>query len=627
MVFTCFPFAQKRKISPFSPKVLLLGFPNVGKSLLFHRLTGTYVTVSNYPGTSVELVRGRGKMNGREAEIIDTPGIYSLSGQSDEEKVTLKFLKEEKPSLILFIAEAAAFPRTLPLLLQVKDLGFPLLLVLNMLEEARKKGICIDAVSLGKKLRIPVAAAECAKKDEVERLKKVIKEILSPSFTRQGLQSRQKKAFPEKRVTSDFYEQRTHEKRLPDEIIPSGATFWGEGNFIKPHGKENFPFSYLSREGRLHLLLINPWVGYPLAFFLLFFCFYFLLGLFGAGKMVRLLEEKVFLEIVIPCFRLWADKYISFFYLRELLAGEYGLIAVGLRYSLAIVLPVVTIFFFFFGLLEDCGYLPRLSYLLHRPLSYLGLDGRGAIPLVMGFGCGTMAVLVTRLLETPRERFLATFLLSLGIPCSAQLGLLVAILSPYPVMLLLWGLSCGILFAASGAIVNRFYPGEKGCLCCEFPPLRLPQISAVFRKTSARLIWYLREILPFFLLISLVFQLMVTAGFIAPLEEIFFPFFQNIGLPRESIPVFIFGFLRRDYAAAGFYDLVRQGILTPPAALVGATVLTLFFPCIAQFTLILKERGLKEALLILLLIAFISYGAGFILNTLLSIVTAAGFPF
>lgn len=597
MLFALFPFAQKRKISTPFPKVLLLGFPNVGKSLLFHRLTGTYVTVSNYPGTSVELVRGRGKINGREAEIIDTPGIYSLSGQSDEEKVTLKFLEEEKPSLILFIAEAAAFPRTLPLLLQVKNLGFPLLLVLNMLEEARKKGISIDVASLRERLQIPVAAAECVKKDEVERLKKVIKEILSPSFTRQGLQSRQKKAFPEK-----------------EEI------------FIKPHEEEILTFSHLSREGRLHLLLINPWVGYPLAFFLLFFCFYFLLGLFGAGKIVRLLEEKVFLEIVIPCFRLWAEKYIGFFYLRELLAGEYGLMAVGLRYSLAIVLPVVTIFFFFFGLLEDCGYLPRLSYLLHKPLSYLGLDGRGAIPLVMGFGCGTMAVLVTRLLETPRERFLATFLLSLGIPCSAQLGLLVAILSPYPVMLLLWGLSCGIFFAASGAILNRFYPGEKGCLCCEFPPLRLPQISAVFRKTSARIIWYLREILPFFLFLSLVFQFMVTAGFIAPLEEILLPFFQNIGLPRESIPVFIFGFLRRDYAAAGFYDLVRQGILTPPAALVGATVLTLFFPCIAQFTLILKERGLKEALLILLLIAFISYGAGFILNSLLSVVTAAGFP-
>lgn len=627
MDFNRFPFVHKSRVFPLPRKVLLLGFPNVGKSLLFHRLTGTYVIVSNYPGTTVEVVRGKAKINGRDVEIIDTPGIYSLKGQSQEEKVTLKFLEEEKPHLILFIAESAALPRMLQMLLEVKDFCIPMVLVLNMIEEARKKGIYINVADLEKELQLPVVAVECTKKLGIDHLKNVIKNILFPSFTRQAWQLKQKKgACPGVAADCALREQTASRKQLTNKRSYIGAPFNVPGSFFKSNRGQNIFLSDLSLENRLHLLLINPWFGYPIAFLLLFFGFYLFLGVFGAGKIVRLLEEKIFVEIVIPYFRFWAEKYIGFFYLRELICGEYGLVAVGLRYSLAIVLPIVTIFFLFFGLLEDCGYLPRLSYLLHRPLRYLGLDGRGAIPLVMGFGCGTMAVLVTRLLETPRERFLATFLLSLGIPCSAQLGLLIAILSPYPLLLLLWGLSCGVLFAVAGALLNRFYPGEKSYLCYEFPPLRLPQISAIFRKTSIRIIWYLREILPFFLLISLLFQFMIMEDFIAPLEGLLLPFFQNLGLPREAIRVFIFGFLRRDYAAAGFYDLMYQGVLTPASALVGSTVLTLFFPCIAQFTLILKERGLKETLLILLLIALASYSVGFILHTILSF-SAAGLLF
>ena len=167
---------------------------------------------------------------------------------------------------------------------------------------------------------------------------------------------------------------------------------------------------------RLHLLLINPWIGYPLALFILFFCFYIVMGIMGAGTAVRFLEETVFGEIILPACDFLALKYIKGNVLKELLMGQFGLISMGLRYSFAIVLPLVTMYFLFFALLEDCGYLPRLSYLLHRPLGYLGLDGRGAIPLVLGFGCGTMGVLVTRLLKTRRERFLATFLLSWGSP-------------------------------------------------------------------------------------------------------------------------------------------------------------------------------------------------------------------
>jgi ferrous iron transport protein B len=593
---TGFPFGNKKKVS-FSPKkVLLLGFPNVGKSLLFHHLTGAYVTVSNYPGTTVEVTRGKGKIGGREVEIVDTPGIYTLKGKSPEEKVTLKFLEEEKPALILFVAEAAALPRMLHMLFEVRDYHLPLVLVLNMIDEAQKKGFTFDEAALEKELQIPVVAAVSTRKIGIDKLKNVMKSLLYPSLSLKTLGQGQKVA--------------------PSPAAPRANILKRSFQYNPPQGAFS---SDISRGNRLHLLLINPWFGYPAAFLLLFFCFYLFLGVFGAGTIVRLLEEKIFMEIITPYSCFLAQKYIRVFYLRELISGEYGLVTMGLRYSLAIVLPIVSIFFLFFGLLEDCGYLPRLSYLLHRPLGYLGLDGRGAAPLVMGFGCGTMAVLVTRLLETPRERFLATFLLSLGIPCSAQMGLLIAILAPYPALLLIWGFTCGLLFTAAGVVLDRLYPGKRSYSCLEFPPLRLPQISAILRKTSARILWYLKEIVPFFLLISLVFQFLIIKDLVAPLEGFLSPLFLNLGLPREAIRVFIFGFLRRDYAAAGLYDLMHQGILTPASALVGSTVLTLFFPCIAQLTVIVKERGIKESLLILLFIALVTYTVGFILHILLSI--------
>ncbi|MDO9536067.1 MAG: ferrous iron transporter B [Bacillota bacterium] len=577
-------------------KVLLLGFPNVGKSLLFHHLTGAYVIVSNYPGTTVEVTRGKGKIGYRDVEIIDTPGIYSLQGRSQDEKVTMKVLSEEKPHLILFVAETAALPRTFDLLRQLKDYRTPSILVLNMIDEAERRGISINEKVLEKELQIPVVPTISTQKVGIRELKKKMETLLFPSFSLDALHDTSRK------------KEKPLLQRQPANCSEKGF----HSSF-----EVTDPFSIKNSGYRLHHLLINPWIGYPLVFLLLFFCFYLFLGVLGAGTIVSFLEKRVFTEIVIPYCRIFVEKYLGSLYLREYLFGDYGLITMGLRYSLAIVLPIVGIFFLFFALLEDCGYLPRLSYLLHRPLRYLGLDGRGAVPLVMGFGCGTMAVLVTRLLETRRERFLATFLLSLGIPCSAQLGLLVAILAPYPRLLLIWGFTWGILFITSGLLLNRLYPGEKGYSCIEFPPLRVPRFSAVLQKTGARILWYLREVVPFFLLISVALQALVIKGYWGSIENFFSPLFLSMGLPRETVSVFLVGFLRRDYAAAGLYDLMQQGILAPASALIGATVLSLFFPCIAQLIIIFKERGTAESLFILLLIAIITYGIGTIMHTIL----------
>ncbi|NLX91609.1 MAG: ferrous iron transporter B [Firmicutes bacterium] len=566
---------------------MLIGFPNVGKSLLFQHLTGRHAVVSNYPGTTVDFTRGQGRLGGQIVEIIDTPGIYSLHGSSRDKVITLELLEKEKPGLVLFVAEAAVLPRVMNLFEEIRCRSFSLILVLNMIDEAEQKGIRFHLPSLEKELGVPVVATSATRRTGLENLKKKMAKLLSspePAGKKKG------------------------QKSAGSRGVPAG---WLSGAL---------PVRTESRQEKLHLLLINPWIGYPLAFFILFFFFYFIMGILGAGTAVRLLEEKFFGEIFLPFCDYLAFKYISVDFFRELILGQFGLISMGLRYSLAIVLPLVTMYFLFFALLEDCGYLPRLAYLLHRPLRHLGLDGRGAIPLVLGFGCGTMGVLVTRLLETGRERFLATFLLSLGIPCSAQIGLIVGVLAPYPKVLFLWGFSWGCIFFLAGMFLNRILPGRKKYACIEFPPLRLPQCAAVLRKTAARAIWYIKEILPFFIVISLAFQLMYLGNYLQLLEQFLAPFLQHLGLPAQVAEVFLFGFLRRDYAAAGLYDLVRRGVLEPASLPVCALVLTLFFPCIAQLVITFRERGFKESLVILILIAFISYGAGYLLNGFISAV-------
>ncbi len=578
---------------PVYKKVILLGFPNVGKSLLFQHLTGRYAVVSNYPGTTVDFSRGKGRFAGEAVEIIDTPGIYSLHGSGQEEVITLELLQKEKPCLLLFVAEAAVFPRVRELFFEIRRFSLPIILVLNMIDEAKRKGISYHLPALEKELGVPVVETSATRRSGLEELKKSVTRVLSSPETAQTVYKFTKKSRGESRE--------------------------GPGEQKQKHCAETFP-EPVSMGERLHLLLINPWIGYPLALFILFFCFYFIMGILGAGTAVGFLEETVFGEIILPACDFLALKYIKGNVLRELLMGQFGLIPMGLRYSFAIVLPLVTMYFLFFALLEDCGYLPRLSYLLHRPLGYLGLDGRGAIPLVLGFGCGTMGVLVTRLLKTRRERFLATFLLSLGIPCSAQIGLLVGVLAPYPKVLFLWGFSWGIIFFLAGIFLNRILPGKRRYTCLEFPPLRLPQFTAVFRKTASRVFWYVKEIIPFFFVISIVFQFLHMKGCLAALEKVMAPFFLHLGLPSQVAGVFLFGFLRRDYAAAGLYDLVQEGVLDSASILVCALVLTLFFPCIAQLVIIVRERGFKESLAILVLIALISYGAGYALNSFISAV-------
>jgi ferrous iron transport protein B len=267
--------------------------------------------------------------------------------------------------------------------------------------------------------------------------------------------------------------------------------------------------------------------------------------------------------------------------------------------------------------LEDSGYFPRLALLVDRGFKRIGLSGRAVIPMVLGFACDTMATMVTRTLETRRERVLATMLLALAIPCSAQLGVILAVLSGAPAALAVWGLSLLAVFVLVGLLGARLIPGETASFHMELPPLRWPRPGNVAVKTLTRMHWYFREVLPLFLLVSVLLWIGELTGAFPLVTAALMPLVHALGLPDDAATIFVFGFFRRDYGAAGLFDLHAQGALSVRQLTVAAVTLTLFIPCVAQFLMMLRERGARTAIGMVAFITPFAFGVGWLLNVLL----------
>lgn len=380
------------------------------------------------------------------------------------------------------------------------------------------------------------------------------------------------------------------------------------------------------REGRKEFaekvsrLMMNPFTGLPLLVLILYFGLYKFVGDFGAGTVVGFIEGHIFQNHVNPFLARVVASFIPWPVLQDLVIGEYGVLTLGLRYAVALILPIVTFFFIVFAVIEDTGYLPRLAMLIDRVFKGIGLSGRAVIPMVLGFGCATMATMVTRTLPTKRERIISTMLLSLAVPCSAQLGIIMALLSGRPHAMMLWGGVIAGVFLFVGYLTAKLLPGEKPSFYIELPPLRFPNVANVLAKTYLRVKWYFLEVLPFFLLASVFIWLgklthlfdLIVAGLHWPV--------RLIGLPEGTAQVFLFGFFRRDYGAAGLYDLNSQGALTGVQLVVGCVALTLFLPCIAQFLMTVKERGWKTGVGISFFVLGLSFGIAFLLNLVLTFV-------
>jgi ferrous iron transport protein B len=574
----------KLRVRPL--RIALVGNPNVGKSVVFSRLTGRYVTVSNYPGTTVALTHGRALIGAEVCDVIDTPGVNALDGSlSEDERITQQTLARGDADLVVQVADARNIRRALLLTNQIASFDIPMILVLNMVDEAWARGISVDAEALSQELGIPVIETVAIEGRGLAELREALPAARAAKVPALGSML----------ARADWANDLTRRVRHISPLSPKRAQ------------------EFLSRVTR------TPVTGLPILAGVLY-VFYLFVGVFGAQTLVGLIEDGVFGRGINPAAVWIIDRTVSYAWVRDFLIGEYGLITMGITYAVAIILPVVATFFLMFGFLEDSGYIPRLAVFSDRLFRAMGLNGKAVLPMVLGLGCDTMATMTTRILPTAKERLIAILLLALGVPCSAQLATILGILGgiSFAALLTLLTVVVGQMVLV-GFLAARVLRGDRSEFIMELPPIRWPRMSNILTKTRLRIWWYLGEAVPLFLVGTALLFVLDRTGILALISRAAEPVFVGmLGLPSSMADIFVMGFLRRDYGAAGLFQLTQSGRLTGAQAVVALTVMTLFVPCVANFLMIVRERGVRVGFAILAFITPVAVLTGAALNYVLT---------
>jgi ferrous iron transport protein B len=667
---------ERKEVVAAARTVILVGNPNVGKSVLFGALTGKYVTVSNYPGTTVEVTRGSATIEGHPWHVMDTPGTNNLLPMSEDEQVTRDILLSERGYAALQVCDAKNLRRGLLMSLQLAEAGVPFALALNMADEAASRGIAIDAERLSRELGVDVIPAVAVERKGLPQIQAALSRA-RPSTLRTRYDAHIEAAIAEVEplmppggigtralAVMALAGDESLRPHLAARLDAAGLARLDE---VRRGLASRYPESVryvlarqrLAAADKLHDAVVvrggatlasglgrklggwttHPLYGIPILAIVLFAAYEFV-GVLGAKTMVDFMENTVFAKWIVPfvdrAVRLvpW-DGAVRFLVGPPdvevtshggFLIGKYGLLSMGLAYGFAIVLPIVATFFIAFSVLEDSGYLPRLAVMVNKLFKRMGLNGKAVLPMVLGLGCDTMATMTARIMETRKERVIVTLLLALAVPCSAQIAVIFAMTSSLSAVANLWfgGTLLAVIFLV-GWLAAKVLPGRGSDFMLELPPLRVPQASNIAVKTLARIEWYLREALPLFVVGTLILWSLDRFGGLSLLERAASPVVVGLlGLPKEAASAFILGFLRRDYAAAGlfqhFQPAIQAGTMTWDMEVqitVALVTITLFIPCIANFFMILKERGWRTGVGMAAFILPFSFGVGAGVNQLM----------
>lgn len=599
-------------------KIVLAGNPNAGKSVFFNAFTGMYVDVSNYPGTTLEISHGRWG----DDVIIDTPGVYGISSFNDEERIARDIILGA--DVVINVVNALYLERDLFLTQQIIDTGVPVVVALNMVDEAARQGLSIDTAKLSEMLGVPVVPTVAVKKRGFEQLESEIKRArpghLTPGLepllkTMTGQLNNQGDVLLTLEGDASVAERHGVEPgKYRDEIYSMRRRWVNEivSSCVK-EVDQGFNFKRF-----LSGMMVHPFTGIPFLGLVLY-VIYQVVGVFIAGTVVDFLENDIMGAYYQPFITDLVGHFVAGdSAIGTILVGEFGILTMTVIYVLGLLMPLVVGFYFFLSLFEDCGYLPRMAALMDRVLSSIGLNGRAIIPLILGFGCVTMATFVTRILGSDRERFIAIFLLGLVVPCSAQMAVVAGMLAGLGASyLVLYFLVICTVFIVAGTVLNHVLPGSSSHLLLDLPPLRLPEWGNVFKKTWKKSFGFLKEATPLFALGALIISIFQISGILTLLQKLLAPLTVGwLHLPREAATAFIMGIVRRDFGAAGFMTMD----LTPLQTVVALITITLFVPCIASLLMIFKERGMKQALLICTAIWTIAFIVGGLVSRLVAAV-------
>ena len=567
-------------------KILLMGNPNVGKSVIFSRLTGVRVISSNYPGTTVTYTSGFMKIEGQQVQIIDVPGTYTLEPTCEAEKIASEMLKTG--DIVINIVDSTNLERNLYLTLQLMEQNIPMVVALNMWDDTKHRGITIDLDRLKEILGIPVISTSGLTGQGIKDLVTSIPQAVAPSSpprTRDERWSSVGSIIEE--VQQISHRHHTWLEHLEDAsvkprtgILIAAAVLAGSFMVIRFIGE--FLITYL-----LDPLFHSLWLPVLMK----------LSALMGGGGLLH--------DVIVG----------------KLMNGEvhfvesFGLLSSGLYVPFGMVLPYIVSFYLILGILEDTGYLPRLAVLLDTAMHKIGLHGFAIIPSLLGFGCNVPAVMATRVLESRRERFIAATLVCIAIPCASAQAMIFGLVGKYggEYVALVYG-TLFLVWIILGMILHRLLKGFSPELLIEIPPYRIPPWGTIIPKLWGRTRGFLLEAVPIILAAVLIINILFVFGIFDHLASFAAPVIQGVlGLPEESVTAVLIGLFRKD-AALGMLAL---SAMTAKQMVIGSVVLTMFFPCIATFVVLLRELGLRDFLKSAAIMLISAITVGGILNAVL----------
>lgn len=574
-------------------KIVLAGNPNVGKSIFFGTWSGLYVEVSNFPGTTVEITAGK---LGNDS-LFDTPGVYGVSSFNDEERVARDVILSA--DIVVNIVDSTHLERDLFLTCQLADMGIPMVVGLNFTDEAKSLGYTIDVEKLSEELGVPVVPCAAVKGQGIEELRLSIEK------------ARPAKAQPE--IEAEVVHLLDRVDVRPEALmVAEGDEAVSARHGVEPQNLRERIYTLrrervngivertvkTSDKGRFlrdlfGRMALEPLTGLPMMALVLWGC-YEVVGVWVAGDIVGITEGELMQGRYEPWIRALMQRWVNpEGVLGQFVTGEFGLLTMTVTYLLGLLLPLVTSFYLVLSLLEDSGYLPRLAAFVDRGMAAMGLNGRAVIPVILGFGCVQLGSITTRILGSERERTIASAILYLVIPCSAQIGVIAGMLAGAGgIQTVVYGLVILGCLVLVGTVMSKAIPGETLPLLIDLPPMRLPRPDNVLRKTVVRTYFFMKEAIPWFAAGSVIVTGLLVSGGISLWQTLLEPLTVGwLKLPKEAATAFIMGMVRRDFGAAGLTSLD----MSPWQTVVSLVVITLFVPCIASLMVLFKERGFKEA--------------------------------
>ncbi len=633
-------------------KVALIGHPNVGKSVIFNNLTGLNAIISNYPGTTVEVYRGSMKWKGFVIELVDTPGTYSMTPATQAEEVTRRVILEETPDVIVHVVDAVSIKRHLYLTLELLEIGIPLVLVVNQIDRAEALRINVLKEELERLLGIPVITCVAVKGVGMEALLDSIVEsckcrtLAHPKYSKslekylRLVETALRKKLPHKlkRFSRFIAVQVVLEDEgfkdllslIPEHLKAEISKYGRQLILERAEKADNIYRKAVNTEEAEHIRLsridyisVKPVFGITVMAALTLAVTWTLLGLIHeVGHRIPNILYRDFYE---PFIRNLVERLVPEGPVRYVLIGEkagiygsLGLLTTGVFFVFFMILPALIVLYFILGVLEDAGFLPRLSVSFQKPLRRVGMSGDAVMPLMTGTGCSIVGVLSTRILRNDKNRMIASFLQVLGIPCMAQQVMIWYVLGEYglPYILALYLLMLLVVVAA-GLALNKIIRGEGSIILLELPPWRKPQLRNLLKKTYVRVLSFLRSGVPLVFLGIILANLTYYTGTIAMVAEFFSPLMSGLlKLPSETCVALIISTLRKDVAVG----ILRKYELSPFQMLRAVTVISLTFPCIGSFAILLSEFGVKRTLGMVFLMFSISLVVGSLLGLLSSIV-------